>query len=75
MHDLKNIFIFKTNIRCGDDKLAVKQVLEGNELIEQWSVDINDCDCVLRVVSQALNKQDIIALVTGSGFYCEELID
>ena len=73
MESVKNIFVFKTNIKTKDDKQIVKEVLEANTLIEQWSVDLHDCDCVLRIVSTSITMNEVIELVNLTGYECHEL--
>jgi hypothetical protein len=71
--NLMDILIFKTNIRTESDKLHVKQMLETLHGIEEWSVDCEDIDCVLRVVSRELTIEDIIKIINKAGFDCLEL--
>jgi hypothetical protein len=71
--NLMDILIFKTNIRTESDKLRVKQILEGLHGIEEWSVDCEDIDCVLRVVSHELDTESIIKIIRKAGFDCLEL--
>jgi len=69
-----NIFVFKTNI--GTKKLveALKPVFGRQRAISRWSVDIEDIDNVMRVVTRSkLLEVDIIKMVRGLGFECEVL--
>ncbi|ALL07349.1 hypothetical protein AQ505_18760 [Pedobacter sp. PACM 27299] len=68
-----NVLLFKTNIRTESDKQFMIQLMQQNE-INQWSVDQEDVDCVLRIVSNELQLNDVIALVSQHGYHCEELI-
>lgn len=72
MENLTHIQIFKTNIQA-DDKMLLKVFLDNNSAIEEWSVDCEDIDCVLRVVSYELSADEIIKLVNEAGFECQEL--
>ena len=71
--DATHILIFKTNIQTPADKLAVKPVLDDHRQIEKWTIDLDDIDRVLRIVSHTLCCQDIIQLVTRQGYHCTEL--
>lgn len=71
--DFKNILLFKTDIRTTEDKEVIAKVMDENK-IDQWTVDQQDIDCVLRIVSDELKLQDVIQLVSRSGYLCEELI-
>lgn len=71
--DLKNILIFKTNIRTEFDKERIQSVLDAHDTILQWNVDLQDVDCVLRIVSETLTPKQIIKMVRHNGFECAEL--
>ena len=71
--DFKHILLFKTNIQTADDKSRIAKVLEKQK-IDQWTVDQQDVDCVLRIVSPVLKPEEVIQLVSKNGYQCEELI-
>lgn len=71
--DATHILIFRTNIRTQEDKLAIKPALDDNRQIEKWTIDLDDIDRVLRIVSSTLCCPDIIHLVTQQGYQCTEL--
>ncbi len=70
--DFKHILLFKTNIQTADDKIFIAKVMEKHK-IEQWTVDQQDVDCVLRIVSPELKLDEVISLVSKNGYQCEEL--
>lgn len=72
MENLTHIQVFKTNIRSEDDKTKISSVLAITE-VKDWSVDNEDIDCVLRVVSYELTADEIIKLINKTGFQCREL--
>lgn len=72
-HIPEHILIFKTNIAAESDLFAVKTALDNHHLIEQWNIDQTDVDCVLRVISYHLSYADIIRIITGLNYSCEEL--
>jgi hypothetical protein len=69
----EHILIFKTNIAEERDLVAVKTALDTHHLIEQWNIDQTDVDCVLRVISYHLSYADIIRIISGLKYSCEEL--
>ncbi|TDP02243.1 hypothetical protein [Flavobacterium sp. 245] len=71
--DLNTIHIFKTNISAIDNNCAAHYALNNNQNIEHWSVDCEDVDCVLRVVSEILKPEEIIKIISDLGFECQEL--
>ncbi|SEW39068.1 hypothetical protein [Chitinophaga arvensicola] len=72
---MPHILIFKTNIATAEDRSKVAPLLNGQPFIEQWTVDIEDVDCVLRVVTAEPAPQPIIALVNAGSYECTELED
>ncbi len=71
----ENILLFKSNIKTASDKFAVERILDIHPHIEQWTVDQQDEDCVLRVISPRLTHNHVIDMVKGCGYHCEELKD
>ena len=71
--DFSNILIFKTNIKTDWDKERVQPVLDAHDTIQKWNIDQKDVDCVLRIVSDTLTPEQIIAVINGNGFECAEL--
>ncbi|WP_426484305.1 hypothetical protein [Flavobacterium sp. 2] len=71
--DLNAIHIFKTNISAINAECPAHYVLNNHKNIEQWSIDCEDVDCVLRVVSETLKPHEIITIITNLGFECQEL--
>jgi hypothetical protein len=73
MEQLDYILVFKTNIRTRADAAILAPVLSSHSQISQWTVDCEDVDCVLRVVSDSLCCEDIIPMVRREGYFCKEL--
>jgi hypothetical protein len=71
--NLTNILVFKTNIDTEADKMRVSEFLINQTLVEDWNVDIEDIDRVLRIVSYELSPENIIELISGLGYQCVEL--
>jgi len=67
------IGIFRTNINTLQDKNKVIGEIQSHFSVMACSVDIEDCDRVLRVVSPQLGEDAIIAFVQRMGFYCDLL--
>lgn len=68
------ILVFKTNIKTEADRQSVKPLLDSHACIRQWSVDLHDVDCVLRIVSPTLTIPETIALINRHGYECSELL-
>lgn len=71
--ELQNVLIFKTNIQDPQDVGSLKSILENTPHIHAWSIDTEDVDCVLRIVSSKLTTDTIIHLITNHGYECCEL--
>lgn len=69
------VLVFKTNLRLKRDLRLISPVLNAAAGILRWNVDQHDIDNVLRVETHLLQEQEIIVLVTGAGYYCEQLPD
>ena len=67
------ILIFATNLKTERDKTIITTVLNNNPEIEQWSIDLEDIDSVLRIVSRTLNTEKIIQIIKEQDFKCSEL--
>lgn len=66
------ILVFKTNIETANlDK--VKETLNAMVGISKWSVDVEDSDKVLRIVTTYLKSYQIANAIQSMGFFCEEL--
>jgi hypothetical protein len=74
MENFDHILLFKTNINCAEDKNCLHPILDNNPDIERWNIDMDDEDCVLRIVSHTLTHRQIIKLINQHGYECCELI-
>jgi hypothetical protein len=71
--DLNTIHVFKTNITTVDPACPLRKTLDDHSDIQQWSIDHEDVDCVLRVVSSVLKPETIIGMINEFGHECQEL--
>lgn len=71
--NLTHILIFRTNINTPADRDGVLRIMEAHPAIEEWSVDLDDIDRVLRVVSHSATPEQIINLINKAGYQCREL--
>jgi hypothetical protein len=72
-NEIKNILIFKTNIATAEARHSAGKILDAHMLIQDWNIDLDDEDYVLRVISSELTPQDVISTINNCGFFCEEL--
>jgi hypothetical protein len=67
------IGIFKTNISTLQDKNRVVNAIAGHFSTTDCTLDLEDCDKVLRVICQQLEEQHVITFVRKLGYQCTVL--
>lgn len=65
--------IFKTNIGSICPNCAVHKALDSNSAVQDWSLDHEDVDCVLRIVSDTLTPAMVISMINLLGYDCLEM--
>jgi len=73
MKNFNHILLFKTNCFRKRDKAAVKKLMEQLDGVEDWNIDMDDDERILRIISRTLNHQYIINLLNRHGYNCCEL--
>ncbi|MCO6148170.1 hypothetical protein [Flavobacterium sp. NRK1] len=71
--DIDRLLIFKTDISEMCSNCEVYKALNKQEEIKHWSIDHDDSDFVLRIVSETLTAEAVIHIITSHGHQCEEL--
>ncbi|KIA93561.1 hypothetical protein OC25_12360 [Pedobacter kyungheensis] len=71
--NFNHILLFKTNITSEMANPSLCSLLNNNPGINSWTVDHEDIDRVLRIVSYTLSHAEIIHLLTSHGYECCEL--
>ena len=67
------ISIFKTNIDSHHDLNQIKPYLNALKADLKWTIDLFDCDKILRVDSSVNKNEEIILAVNKMGYICENL--
>ncbi|MFB9108435.1 hypothetical protein [Flavobacterium gyeonganense] len=67
---LNNILVFATNIKTENDRQKISFALDENSEIQEWNIDLEDIDCVLRVVSETLSERQIVNILNNHNFNC-----
>jgi len=70
-----NLLIFKTNIGSKKQVAKVAKLLNDEDEILRWNIDLQDIDRVLRIEAINVGKHKIISIIENAGFFCEELAD
>lgn len=74
MENFDHILLFKTNCKTTADKQLLQSLLKKQEGVDEWNLDLEDCDCVLRIITYTLNEECIIKLINNNGYECCKLI-
>jgi hypothetical protein len=72
-YTIENIRIFVTNIHTVQEFERIKPVLDLHKEIEEWNIDMEDVDRVLRVTTTKMTDEEIIGLLSQFGVICREL--
>ncbi len=67
-----NVLLFQTDIERSQLSLITK-LMEDLENIERWTIDFDDSDRVLRIVSKTLTRLEVQVLLAENGFVIKEL--
>lgn len=69
------IGIFRTNINTTQDKINVLEAISASFNVAACSIDMEDCDKVLRIVAQTqpIEETAVIKLVQHMGYQCTVL--
>ena len=69
------LFILRTNLQTRSEYACLKQHLLNIPGVHWCTIDLEDCDKVLRVECENLTLDTIVKESVRLGFYCEELED
>lgn len=68
------MLVFRTNINTAErfhrTACQLCMLLKGQG---QWNVDMEDCDCVLRIETECVTEAAVIDLLMGAGLECSPL--
>ncbi|HQW84078.1 MAG TPA: copper chaperone [Ferruginibacter sp.] len=67
------ILVFKTNLNNTSHINKVKPALNRHPFIKDWNVDLQDCDKILRVVTDNIASNEIEKIILNTGYECKEL--
>ncbi|GAB5415935.1 MAG: hypothetical protein Crog4KO_07160 [Crocinitomicaceae bacterium] len=70
-----HIHIFRTEIKTDKCLEQLSLALNEQSRISRWHIDTKDIDNVLKVESETLSEDTIIALVREKNIHCEALPD
>jgi hypothetical protein len=70
-----DILVFVTNVSDSKAVSKLKPLLTAIPAIKNWNIDLDDCDRVLRIVSNDLSPRKVESTLQIAGFNCYELAD
>ncbi len=70
---MAEIFIFKTDISAQEQLTYIGKLFQSNQFVQEWSVDLEDCDRILRIVVTDLSPGIVEELLATAGIRCEQL--
>ena len=68
-----SITVFRTSLQTKQDVSMLEPRFTTIPRLISWTVDLEDCDHVLRLVGLCLDINQIKELIQQAGFSCEEL--
>ena len=68
-----DVLVFKTNVTTKRKAGKVSALLTSLPAIQQWNFDLEDCDKILRIVSNGLSARNVESVLQDAGIGCEEL--
>jgi len=71
--DMSDIYVFRTNIDSSSVFIHLYRELKKLSGVLDCSIDLEDCDNVLRIECVDTPGETIIEVIEMHGFFCEEL--
>ena len=68
-----DVMVFVTNVYQPEQVSRVQPLLTAIPAIADWNFDLEDCDHILRIVSNDLSPRDVEFLLRNEGLDCYEL--
>jgi hypothetical protein len=68
----QNVLVFRTNITTRTEAQKLLSSLNKKEIVK-WSIDLEDQDKVLRIISENFSPEEIVILAKEKGVECVEL--
>ena len=70
-----NVWILKTNISSQSEFEKVKNTFDRNLDIYECTIDLDDIDKVVRIITNDLTLNEAESKIQNLGFFCKELED
>ena len=74
VHLMTNVLVFRTNINSLDRLYQTACLMcHLRHRVSRWNVDMEDCDCVLRIETDRVSEAEVVRLVRQIGLNCDPL--
>ncbi|WP_036602772.1 hypothetical protein [Olivibacter sitiensis] len=71
---MEQVFIFKTSVDTRRKVKKVSTLLESMRSVQQWNFNLDDCDKIMRVVTdEDVKPQMIEEMLRMENIFCENL--
>ena len=71
--EMKEVLFIKTSPHNYNDVKSIAVVLDTHPSIITWSIDLDDCDKIIRIECNGLIVDEIIKALHQAGIWSEEL--
>jgi hypothetical protein len=68
-----NALILKTNINSSAEFSKVKNMFDQHSDVHECTIDLEDTDKVVRIISNELTIREAESKIQNLGFFCQEL--
>lgn len=68
------VLVFRTSVMHEQEVSRVQSLLTI-PAIKRWNFDLDDCDRILRVISDEVSPRYVESALNNAGFLCQELED
>jgi hypothetical protein len=69
------VLVFSTSVESQEDVMTLSSSLDALAGYGRWNFALDDCDRILRIVSDEISPAAAIELLQAYGFECHELLD
>jgi hypothetical protein len=69
------VLVFTTSVESTDQVKSLAPLIDSLAGKNRWNFALDDCDKILRIVSDKVNPMAAIHLLKQNGYRCQELLD
>lgn len=69
------VLVFTTSVQSSDQVKLLAPLIDALAGKDRWNFALDDCDKILRIVSDRVKPMAAIHLLSQFGYHCQELPD